>query len=130
MMTKHSMERCRVCDNYLRGAETCKYCQFEWAVDYPPTSDGEWDILDLDDNIEWSHLQIIDRLYAKGIECLSADIWYENNLAYIIGAKASRERVAEVLGVHDEVVYEQPELCLMILNLFQEKYLRGDLDGM
>ena len=122
------MERCRVCDNYLRGAETCKYCQFEWAVDYPPTSDGEWDILDMDGDYEWEHLQIIDRLYSKGIECLSADIWYDGELAYLIGVKGSREEVAKALGIHVECIFDDVEHSWMILNLFKEKWLRGEID--
>lgn len=121
--------RCRVCNNYLNGLERCKYCKFKWADEYPPTSDDEWDILDLDDDIEWSHFQIIDRLYYKGIECLSADIWYDNELAYLIGVKGSSDEVANALGIHKECIFDDYEHCWMILNLFKERYLRGEMDG-
>ena len=123
-MMKHGIEKCRVCDNYLRGVETCKFCSFEWAKDYPPTNDTEFDIFEMDDDIEWSHLQIMDRLKYKGINCLSADIWPDNNLAYVIGADANRERVAEALHIHKECVYEDGLKPLLIINLFQEKCLR------
>ena len=125
---EHGIDKCRVCDNYLSGINTCKFCSFEWRTDYPPTIDVPFDIFDLNDDDEWTHLQLLDRLHYKGIECLRADIWFDNNLAYLIGVKASRERVAEALHLHPEVVYSNPEDCIMIINLFQEKYLRGDLD--
>ena len=123
---KHSMNRCRVCDNYLRGMEQCKFCSFEWASDYPPTDDIDWDILDINDDIEWGHFQLRDRLYYKGIECLMTDIWYDNNLALIIGARANGEQIAEALNIHPEVVYDFSDNGLMILNLYQEKCLRDD----
>lgn len=127
-MLNHGIEKCRVCDNYLAGVDTCKFCHFEWARDYPPTNDSEWDILDLDDNIEWSHLQILDRLHYKGIECLMADIWYNNEVAYLIGVHADTSRVARALGVYEECIFNDVEHGWMILNLFKEKYLRGELD--
>lgn len=119
------IDKCRVCDNYLRGVDTCKYCNFEWSEDYPPCVDTPFDIFDLDDDIEWIHLQLLDRLHYKGIECLSADIWFDNNVAFIIGARASPDKVAEALHIHKEVIYDHSDMGLMILNLFQEKYLRG-----
>ena len=119
--------RCRLCNHYMSGMEQCKYCEFELADDYPPTDDDKWDILDLDDNIEWGHLQIIDRLYYKGIECLSADIWYDNELAYIIGVKGSREEVAKALGINVECIFDDVEHSWMILNLFKEKCIRDGL---
>ena len=127
-MLNHGIEKCRICDNYLAGADTCKFCHFEWARDYPPTDDVEWDILNLDDNIEWTHLQILDRLHYKGIECLMTDIWYDSNLAYLIGVHADTDKVARALGVHKEIIFNDIEHGWMILNLFMEKYLRGDLD--
>lgn len=124
----HSINRCRVCDNYLRGVESCKFCHFEWANDYPPCDPDVFDIFRLDDNLEWSHLQLLDRLYYKGIECLQADIWFDNNVAYLVGCRASPERVADALNLHKECVYGNLENGLVIINLFQEKYLRGELD--
>ena len=123
----HGIDKCRVCDNYLAGVDTCKFCHFEWRREYPPTNDGEWDILDLNDDIEWSHHQILDRLHYKKIECLRADIWWDYNMAYLINVKADTSKVAMALGIHEEVIYNDFENGLMILNLFQEKYLRGEL---
>lgn len=126
-MAKHSMGRCRVCENYLRGIEQCKFCSFEWAIDYPPTNKRYFDIFELDDDVEWTHLQMMDRLKYMGIDCLFADIWADNNLAYIIGANKDAHRVAEALNVHKESVYDCGEHPMLIINLFQEKYIRGDL---
>lgn len=124
MMFEHGIEKCRVCDNYLAGADTCKFCSFKWRTDYPATSDKEFDIFELDDDIEWAHLQLMDRLKYKGIDCLFADIWVDNNLAILIGCNANKARIADALQVHEEVIYDYSEHGLVILNLFQEKYLR------
>ena len=120
----HDQMKCHICSNYLHGIDRCKYCSFEYDDTLPWTND-EWDILDMDDDAEWSHLQIMYRLKAKGIECLYADIWYKNNLAIIVGAKADSETVAMALGVNPEVVYDAGDLPLLIINLFQEKCLRA-----
>lgn len=122
------INKCKICEHYDFNKEKCSFCKFEYATDLYWNDDDKWDILNLDDDIEWSHLQIMYRLKAKNIECLFADIWYDNNLAYILGAKADVNRVAEVLGVHEEVIYDAGENPILIINLFQEKYLRGELD--
>ena len=116
--------KCEICTHFINGE--CKYCQFEYDEEYNPFRNDDWDILDLDDECEWSHLQIQYRLWAKGIECLMADIWYGNNLAYLIGVKASRRDVADALNIHEDVVYDAGEMPILIINLFQEKYLRGE----
>ena len=123
------MMRCELCKKYDFSKENCSICDFEFDVELCWNNDDEWDILHLDDDVEWSHLQIMYRLKSKDIECLATDIWWDNNLAYIIGAKASAERVAMALGVHNEVVYDAGEVPLLIINLFQEKILRGELNG-
>ena len=125
-MLKHSIDKCRVCENYLRGEDACKYCNFEWAKEYPPLND-EFNIFELDDDIEWSHYQIMDRLRYKGIECISADIWCDEDLAIVVGALASKSKIADALGVSDNVVFETMH-GLFIINLFMEKYRRGMLD--
>jgi hypothetical protein len=125
---KHGIGKCRVCDNYLPGVDTCKFCSFEWRTDYPPTIDVPYDIFEADDDVEWSHLQLLDRLHFKGIDCWSADIWFDNNLAYLWGCKGSKSDVALALHVHEEVIYDDVEHGFMIINLFQEKYLRGMLE--
>lgn len=116
---------CEICKKYDFNKEKCSICEFEFDKELYWNDDKEWDILNLDDDYEWSHLQIMYRLKSKNIECLSADIWWDNNLAYIVGAKASAQKVAHVLKVHEEVVYDAGEMPLLLINLFQEKYLRG-----
>ena len=75
--------------------------------------------------MEWSHLQLQYRLQTKNIECLFADIWSDNNIAFIIGCKANSSRVANALNIHEEAIYDDFEHSFMIINLFMEKYLRG-----
>jgi hypothetical protein len=49
-------------------------------------------------------------------------------MAYLLGVRASVDEVARVLGLHKESIYWDSENDLMILNLFQESYIRGLLD--
>lgn len=84
----------------------------------------KWNILELDDDYEWAHKQILHRLHDKDIDCYFVDMW-SDDIAYIIGIKSSDEEVARALGVHRESIYHDFEHCFMIINLFQEKYLRG-----
>ena len=119
--------KCHICDNYMSGIQKCKFCHFEWATEVPWTDDDDWDILDLDDEIEWSHLQIMYRLKAKGIECIRADIWFDNNLAIIIGANASNHEVAEALKIDDRCVYSDG-FGIIVINLYYEKAIRMGLD--
>lgn len=120
--------KCNICKNYLAGEEECKFCQFEYDENLPWTNDDEWDILNIDDDVEWAHFQILYRLNAKGIDCMKADIWYDNDLAYLFLVDTDEERIAEALGVHQEVVFIQELEAFVIINLFKEKYLRGMLD--
>ena len=108
--------------------DTCKYCHFEYIDEYTPFKDDDWDILGLDDEEEWTHIQIKDRLYYKGIKCWSADMWFDNNMAIIVNPDKGVDAVARALGLHKDVIYHDTENNLMILNLFEEKYLRGVLD--
>ena len=112
--------RCENCDNYLIELNRCKFCHFEKADNEP----WEWNILELDDSYGWSHLQILERLEQKGIECLSADIWFNNNMAYLVTHSATSKDIAKALNLHEEVVYENQNNGLIILNLYQEKILR------
>lgn len=114
--------KCHICDNYMSGIQKCKFCHFEWATELPWTDD-DWDILNIDDEIEWSHLQIMYRLKAKGIECIRADIWFDNNIAVIIGANANNYNVAKALGVDKRCIYAD-EFGMKIINLYQEKAIR------
>jgi hypothetical protein len=119
--------KCNICSNYLNGVDRCKYCEFEYDEEYNPCRDDDWDILDLDDNEEWSHLQIMDRLLYKGIKCYEADIWWNRNMAYLLGCDGKDHEIASALGIHEEIISNSCD-GLIILNLFQEKYLRGELD--
>jgi hypothetical protein len=53
----------------------------------------------------------------------------DNNIAYLIGVRADKSRVADALHISEEVIYSDLDKGFMIINLFQEKYLRGILDG-
>ena len=123
------MDKCRYCENYMTGVERCKYCHFEYCKDkyFQSIKSDDWDIFNLDEN-EWEHLQILDRLYSKDIQCYQADIWWDNNMAYLLGCRASTDTIAKALNLHPEVVYNDGEEDFVLLNLFQEKYLRGMLD--
>ena len=114
----------------MTGVERCKYCQYEFCEDkyYQNLKSDDWDIFNLDED-EWEHLQILDRLYSKDIQCYQADIWWDNNMAYLLGCRASTDKIAKALNLHKEVVYNDGEQDFVLLNLFQEKYLRGILDN-
>ena len=119
---------CKFCTNYMSELDRCKFCHFEYDESYNPYARDDWDILNLDLEEEWTHIQIADRLKYKGIEFLMCDIWCDDNCAWIIGCRESASKVADVLNMHEEAIYNDVEHGLMILNLFQEKYLRGLLD--
>ena len=121
---KHGIEKCRICENYLVGLDTCKFCSFELCDDYPPCNDDEFDILDLNDDVEWSHLQILDRLHSKGLSCSFADIWSDNNIAMLLGCNVFTSKIAEVLGVHEESIYNWTDQAMIIINLYQERCVR------
>ena len=121
------MERCSYCSKFNYETKNCPYCEFEYEHQFRLESD-DWDILDLDDELEWSHLQILYRLHSQGVECLFADIWFDNNMAYLIGCKSYKTELARVLNIHEDCIYEDFEHGLVFLNLFQEKYIRGLLD--
>ena len=115
------MDRCSICENYLTGlAEPrCKFCNFEWATELVK---DEWDILNEDD--AWGYEYAIrDRLWAKGIECLSADIWGNNDMAIVYGC-CNAYNLANALNVHMECIYTDDLHDIAIINLYQEKELR------
>lgn len=113
--------KCNFCSNYMSELDRCKFCSFEPDDFY--TRD-DWDILDLDDEVEWSHIQILNRLHSKGVPCVFADIFFGENIAYLTGCNAGSDKIAKVLGLHKESVYGNLDSGLVILNLFQEKYIR------
>ena len=116
--------KCNNCANYLEKLDVCKFCSFEENT--TSISSDDWDILHLDEDKGWEHIQIRDRLISKGIDCYCVDIWFDKNMAYLMGVREDSSKVAEVLGVHEEIIYHQMEYDFMILNLFQEKYLRKE----
>lgn len=113
--------KCGYCENYMVGLDECKFCHFEPEEEYLK---DDWDILNLDEDYEWEHLQIMYRLQSQNIDCLGADIWYDNNMAYLVGCTSNSDRIAKALGIHVECIYSQFELGFVILNLFQEKCIR------
>ena len=117
--------KCHICENFYHGIGRCKFCHFDFDEGLPWTDDSQWDIFEMDDDTEWSHLQLQYRLKSKGIDCLSADIWFDNNMAYILGPKADKYRIARALGIHEEVIYDDFERGWFLINLFQEKFLRA-----
>ena len=117
---------CRFCTHYKE--DNCELCQFEYDEHYNPYAKDDWDIFKLKEEDGWEHIQILDRLHYKNIECLFADIWFDNNMAFLIGCKKNENDVARALNIHEEVVYNDFEHGMMIINLFQEKYIRGCLD--
>ena len=117
---------CKICKNFEN--EECKFCSFEFDEDLPWTNDEKWDIFNINDNIEWSYLQIMYRLKSKGIDCLQVLDWYDNNAIVIIGCNAFNSRVADALGVHEECMVSDEDVGIKVVNLFKELYLRGDLE--
>ncbi len=123
--------KCNYCTNYLSELDTCKFCSFEFDEEaYFSPSYSDFDIMSMNEEDGWEHEQIMNRLRANGVDCFSADIWWDNNMAIILGVNPSKRReVAKALGINEDVIYTDGEHDYMILNLFQEKYLRGELDN-
>lgn len=119
---------CKFCTNYMSELDRCKYCHFEFDEEYTPYKSDDWDILNLDEDGDWEHFQIRDRLHLKGIDCYEADIWNNDGVAYLVGCNADTSELARVLNMHEEAIYNQYEHRFVILNLYQEKQLRGELN--
>ena len=115
--------RCDYCSNYMYGLDSCKFCHFEYDEFY--TRD-DWDIFELDDDEEWSHLQVLKRLHSKNLPCLFVDMWTDNNMLVLIGCNVFSNKLAEVLGVHEECIYNESDQAFVIINLYQEKCLRKE----
>ena len=86
-----------------------------------------WDVLNLDEEAEWTYIQIQNRLHEKGIGVLLVLDWIDDNVIVLIGCKAGSDVVAEALGVHEDSIASDVEIGISVVNLFKEKYLRGDL---
>lgn len=107
----------------MYGLDSCKFCHFEYDEFY--TRD-DWDIFKLDDDEEWSHLQVLKRLHSKNLPCLFVDMWTDNNMMVLIGCNVFSNKLAEVLGVHEECIYNESDQAFVIINLYQEKCLRKE----
>ena len=117
------MMMCKTCVSFDKDEDCCIFCKGY----NPDMKTDSWDIFDLDEN-EWGHIQLRERLDEKGIACIFCDLWTDDNMAYIIGVNADTGKVAKALNIHEKSVYNDHEHGFIILNLFQEKYLRGMLD--
>lgn len=118
------MMKCNSCGNYMKELDTCKFCHFEPSQS---TAKGDWDILNLEEENGWEHIQIRDRLHSQGIDCYEADIWFDKNMAFLIGVDSQEiEKVAKALGIHRDVIYADGDHRFLILNLYQEKHLRKE----
>lgn len=118
------MENCKFCKKYNEETDECQVCQYD--IDEAKLfAKDDWDILNLDDDVEWSHIQILNRLHQKGVDCTFCDIWTNSDIAFLVGCNERDFRIARALNIHEEVIYNDFDHCFVILNLFQEKYLRG-----
>ena len=121
MMDKN---RCHICENYLHGIERCKYCSFEYDDNLPWTNDNDFDIFEIDDDVEWSFLQIQYRLKSKGIDVLQVLNWGDDDSIVLTGVRAYPEKVAKALGVNKECIVSDSDVGIMVINLFKEKVIR------
>ena len=118
------MKKCNYCVNYNVDEDDCDECPFEFDEEYYSVIfDDEFDVLDLDDDINWSHLQILDRIHSKNLPCLFADVW-GNDMLYLVGCNVFTSRIAQVLGVHEECIYNDSDKAFIIVNLYQERCIR------
>lgn len=115
---------CKFCQNYLSKLDRCKFCHFEFDESHDTYKSDDWDILNLKEEDGWEHIQILDRLRLNGVECYQADIWFDDNLAVLIGCMADKSVLSRVLNINEDVIYCDYEQGNIILNLYQEKCLR------
>ena len=117
--------KCEICKNYMTQIGSCKFCHFEYDEEYRSVP---WSVMDLDWDECEPHIEIAKRLWANKIKCLYADIYPDNTIAFILGCYANTHDIARVLGLSEEVVYGNNENGIVILNLFQQRYLWGDCE--
>ena len=119
--------RCHICSNYLHGIDTCKFCSFEYDDNLPWTNDCDWDLLALDEDAEWSFLQIQYRLKAKKIDCLQVIDWYNGDDIILFGIREMYpDNIAQALGVYKESISLDPDIGICIINIFKERILRDE----
>ena len=115
-------DKCRFCKNYLYGVDRCKFCHFEYEDEYYTRDD--FDVLNLDEDYEWIHLQILNRFHALNLPCSFADIWSDNNIIILLGCNVFTSKIAEVLGVHEECIYNWSDQAMVVINTYMEKCIR------
>ena len=121
---------CKYCSNYMTEIDSCKFCSFEADDEKIRENcwmniDDQFDILNLDEN-EWEHIQVMDQLKRHDIDFILADMW--DNILFIIGCNAREYDVAKALHIPEKVIYNDFEHMLIIINLFELKYIRGELE--
>ena len=79
-----------------------------------------FNILNLNDDVEWSHIQLQNHLWDNNIQCLYCDMYTNDNLAILVGCNVLDYELSRVLGVHKDCIYRFDELGLIVLNLYQE----------
>ena len=120
------VKKCHICSNYNHIHEECSNCKFEYDDNLPWTNDDSWDIFKINDDEEWSHLQIMYRLKKFDIDVLQVYNWVpDDNSIVLVGVRAYPERVARALGVDMESIVSDLDAGIMVINLFKERYLRG-----
>lgn len=89
---------------------------------------SDWDILNLDEDYGWGHLQILDRLHHYGIDCYFVDMWVDD-IVIISGYRPSRrgygDDIADALNIPMDIIYSDPEHSFVIINLFELKAMRS-----
>ena len=71
----------------------------------------------------------MEQLNNYGIYCTFVDMFTDDNMAWIVGCNAEDYKIADALNISEKCIYNDVEHGVVFLNLFQEKYLRGMLDG-
>lgn len=117
--------RCEYCQNYLSELDRCKFCSFEYEEKI--VSD-DWDIFNLNEDDGWEHKQILARLHSQKVECIFADIYFDYDIAFLIGCYATSQKIANALNLNIKSVYGNNDNGLVILNLHKEKAYRLGLD--
>lgn len=119
---------CKFCKHFDEEEEVCSECIGYELDEKKFFQQNVFDIFSLDDDVEWSHIQIMEQLKNHGIECTFVDIFINDNMAWILGCNERDDRIARALNIHKDCIYNDYEHCVVFLNLFQEKYLRGMLN--
>ena len=117
--------KCRMCENYMKELDTCKFCHFEYEERI--TSD-DWDIFNLNESDGWDYMQILHRLHSQGIKCVSVDTYFDENVAFLVGCFASSGKIADALNLDVKSIYGNNDHGLVILNLYKEKAYRLGID--